>query len=92
VTVDLSPAEAAEQTGLSRTLIYREIERGHLRAYKVGGRLRITPEDLAEWKGRHAVVPRRKVPTYEPEPRARDLRSSGTFASELRAIRAEGAT
>jgi excisionase family DNA binding protein len=53
VTADLSPSQAAEQTGLSRTLIYREIERGHLCAYKVGGRLRITAEALAEWKRRH---------------------------------------
>ena len=30
---DLSLSQAADQTGLSRTLIYREIERGHLRAY-----------------------------------------------------------
>lgn len=92
MTPDLSPAVAAQQTGLSRTLIYREIERGRLHAYKVGGRLRITPEDLAEWKGRHAVVPRPKVPSSEPAPRARDVRHSGSFASELRAIRVEGAT
>jgi hypothetical protein len=29
VTRDLSPGQAADQTGLSRTLIYREIERRH---------------------------------------------------------------
>jgi excisionase family DNA binding protein len=58
VTQDLSPGQAADQTGLSRSLIYREIERGHLRAYKVGGRLRITPEALSDWKRLHAVVPR----------------------------------
>jgi excisionase family DNA binding protein len=89
VTVDLSPGEAAQQTGLSRTLIYREIERGHLRAYKVGGRLRITPEALAEWKHYHAIVPRPQVPTYEPAPGPREVRGSDSFASELRAIRAE---
>jgi predicted DNA-binding transcriptional regulator AlpA len=32
VISDLSPRQAARETGLSRTLIYREIERGHLRA------------------------------------------------------------
>jgi excisionase family DNA binding protein len=90
--VDLSPAEAAQQTRLSRTLIYREIERGHRRAYKVGGQLRITPEALAEWKDQHAVVPRPRTPTYEPVPRAREVPGSGSFASELKAIRAEGAT
>lgn len=89
--MDLSPAEAAQQTGLSRTLIYREIERGHLRAYKVGGRLRITPEALTEWKRRHAVVPRPHSPTYEPNPGPREVRGRDSFASELRAIRAEGA-
>jgi excisionase family DNA binding protein len=55
---DLSPREAAEQTGLSRTPIYRELERSYLRAYKVGGRLRISAEDLAEWTRLDAVVPR----------------------------------
>jgi excisionase family DNA binding protein len=55
VTRDLSPGQVAQQTGFSRSLIYREIERNHLRAYKVSGRLRITPEALSEWKRRHTV-------------------------------------
>lgn len=88
---DLSPHQAAQQTGLSRTLIYREIERGHLGAYKVGGRLRITPEALAEWKRHHAVAPRPPIPSYEPIAAAREVRGSDSFASELRTIRAEGA-
>jgi excisionase family DNA binding protein len=84
---DLSPSEAADQTGLSRTLIYREIERGHLRAYRVGGRLRITPEALAEWKQLHAVVPRAQA-SYEPRPAtSRGGREPDSFAAELRAIR-----
>jgi excisionase family DNA binding protein len=87
--MDLSPSEAAQQTGFSRTLIYREIERGQLRAYKVGGRLRITPEALAEWKGNHSVVPRRQIPSYEPTRATRKLWGSDSFASELRTIRAE---
>lgn len=88
MTVDLSPAEAARRTGLSRTLIYREIERGHLRAYRVGGRLRITQQALAEWKRMHAVVPRGQPPPYEPRPEA-SRRASGpdSFGAELRAIR-----
>lgn len=89
VTRDLCPAQAAQQTGLSRTLIYREIERGHLRAYKVGGRLRITPEALAEWKCRHTVVPQPAIPSYEPTRDPRAVRRGDSFASELRAIRAE---
>jgi excisionase family DNA binding protein len=83
---DLSPREAAQQTGLSRTLIYREIERGHLRAYKVGGRLRITPEALREWKHLHAVAPAARPPAYEPRPSRRPARADG-FAAELQAIR-----
>lgn len=85
---DLSPGDAARRSGLSRTLIYREIERGHLRAYRVGGRLRITEEALAEWKRLHAVIPRAQPPPYEPRPRAsRGAPTSGGFAAELRAIR-----
>jgi excisionase family DNA binding protein len=88
MTQDLSPGQAAHQTGLSRTLIYREIERGHLRAYRVGGRLRITPEALAEWKELHVVVPRARPAPYEARPAAsRGAPLPVTFAAELRAIR-----
>jgi excisionase family DNA binding protein len=91
VISDLSPRQAARETGLSRTLIYREIERGHLRAYKVGGRLRIPRDALAEWKRLHAVAPRLSSPVYEPARSPRAVRSSDSFASELRAIRQESA-
>ena len=85
---DLSPREASQQTGLSRTLIYREVDRGHLRAYKVGGRLRITPEALAEWKRLHSVGVRSERPAYEPRLAGA---GDGAFASELRTIREERA-
>jgi excisionase family DNA binding protein len=91
MTTDLSPAEVARQTGLSRTLIYREIERGHLRAYKVGGRLRITPEALADWKCLHAVRPLTEAPPYEPGRGPRKARGGDRFASELSAMREERA-
>jgi excisionase family DNA binding protein len=91
VTVDLSPGDAARRTGLSRTLIYREIERGYLRAYKVGGRLRITPEALEEWKRLHAVAPRSLAAAYEPAGAARARHKGDSFASELRAIQEESA-
>jgi excisionase family DNA binding protein len=91
LAADLSCRDAARQTGLSRTLIYREIERGHLHAYKIGGRLRITQEALAEWKRLHAVVRRSRGPAYEPAPAAPGARGSDSFASELRAIREERA-
>jgi excisionase family DNA binding protein len=83
---DLSPRDAARQTGLSRTLIYREIERGHLRAYKVGGRLRITLEALAEWKLLHAVAPRTPAPAYEPACAPHRAAAEDGFAAELRTI------
>ena len=83
---DLSPGEVAVRTGLSRSLIYREIERGRLRAYKVGGRLRIEPEAVAEWERAHAVRPR-AVAKYEPRPRPLRGAESDSFAEELQAIR-----
>ena len=86
MTRDLSPGEAAQQTNLSRSLIYREIERGHLHAYKVGGRLRITVEALEEWKRLHAVVPQTKALQYEPRSAA-SRRPPDSFAAELRAMR-----
>jgi excisionase family DNA binding protein len=49
-TVLLSPADAAAIAQVSRATIYREVERGRLRAYKVGGRLlRIDPHDFRRW-------------------------------------------
>lgn len=76
---DLSPREAALLTGLSRTLMYREIERGHLRAYKVGGRLRITPEALADWKRLHAVAACEgdtRMSRHQPSATRRSIRRS----------------
>jgi excisionase family DNA binding protein len=48
--VMLTPADAARLAKVSRDTIYREIERGSLRALHVGGRLlRIDPTDLRRW-------------------------------------------
>jgi excisionase family DNA binding protein len=48
--VMLTPADAARLARVSRDTIYREIERGSLRALHVGGRLlRIDPTDLRRW-------------------------------------------
>jgi excisionase family DNA binding protein len=88
---DLSPREAAEQTGLSRTLIYREIERGYLRAYKVGGRLRISADDLVDWKRLHAVVPSSSVAPYEPAVAGSSSRTTAGFLADLRTMRGESA-
>jgi excisionase family DNA binding protein len=48
--VMLTPADAARLARVSRDTIYREIERGSLRALHVGGRLlRIDPTDFRRW-------------------------------------------
>jgi excisionase family DNA binding protein len=92
VSADLSPSQAAQQTGLSRTLIYREIARGHLPAYKVGRRLRITPQALAEWKRQHTVVPRsasepaRRSPSW---PRSSATRPRCTYTHVIRELQGQ---
>lgn len=87
LTRDLSPAEVANRTGLSRTLVYREIARGHLRAYKVGGRLRIAAEALEGWKQAHVVLPRRQPAAHQPRQTTCAGDGTGSFSAELRAIR-----
>lgn len=83
---DFSPSQVAAATGLSRSLIYREIERGNLPAYRIGTRLRVEPEAVALWKEHCRVRPRHEPPMYEPCPRSRRPRSSAAFADELTAI------
>jgi len=83
---DLSPRDVAALTGLSRSLIYREIERGNLAAYRIGARLRVEPEAVARWKERCRVRPRMEAPMYEPAPRSRGVRCSSGFADDLAAI------
>lgn len=82
----LSVDAVAELAGCSRSLVYREIERGHLPAYKVGTRLRIEPAAVASWKERCQVRPRFAPPNYEPVRRARGRGGSSDFAAELEAI------
>jgi excisionase family DNA binding protein len=62
---DMSVSEVASATGLSQTLIYREINAGNLVAYKVGKVLRIEREAYADWKQRCKVRPRAESPMYE---------------------------
>jgi excisionase family DNA binding protein len=62
----LSVDAVAELAGCSRSLVYREIARGNLPAYKVGTRLRIEPAALESWKVRCQVRPRSAPPIYEP--------------------------
>lgn len=82
----LSVGQVAELTGLSCSLIYREIERGHLAAYRVGSRLRIDPDAVASWKEQCRLRPRDQPPEYEPVPRARPRRSASGFSEQLDAI------
>ena len=51
-TVPLSPADAARLANVSRETIYREIDRGELKAAHVGRQLRIDPTDFTEYLGR----------------------------------------
>jgi putative molybdopterin biosynthesis protein len=48
----LSPADAARIASVSRETIYREIERGELRARHVGRQLRIDPDDFQHYLDR----------------------------------------
>ena len=88
---DLSPSRAANETGLARSLIYREIERGHLRADKVGGRLRITQDALADWNRLHAVAAVPHALPYEHSRELRKARGGENFGAELSPIREEQA-
>jgi putative molybdopterin biosynthesis protein len=48
-TVLLSPADVARLANVSRETVYREIERGALRARHVGRQLRIDPADFSRY-------------------------------------------
>ena len=50
----LSPAEVAAIAGVSRKTIYREVERGELRATRVGHQIRIARGDLDLYLEREA--------------------------------------
>jgi excisionase family DNA binding protein len=44
-----SPASLASRLSLDRKTIYRAIDRGELRAIKIGAALRIDPDDVNDW-------------------------------------------
>lgn len=44
-----SPTSLASRLSLDRKTIYRAIERGELRAFKIGAALRIDPDDVSDW-------------------------------------------
>lgn len=83
---DLSPHQAAEKLGVSRSLVYRLVEEGEFpNAYQVSNRLRIPCADIAALRERNRVRPRH-APMYEPTP-SRSRSEDSSFASQLRAIR-----
>jgi excisionase family DNA binding protein len=85
---DLSPKQAAVELGVSRSLVYRLVEKGEFPgAYHVSNRLRIPRADLDALRERRRVRPRQSAPIYEPSASSRARHESSSFASQLRAIR-----
>jgi excisionase family DNA binding protein len=71
----LSPQLIAGLTGLSYDTVRREILRGRLRGFRVGGKLRVRESDYEEWAYAQPVRPvarveraprRRAAPTLPP--------------------------
>jgi excisionase family DNA binding protein len=85
---DLSPKQVAAALGLSRSAVYRLIEDGELRAYRVRGRLRVEPAEVRALRERNRVNPRRRPgrPMYEPLPLSAAA-ADGRFAAELKTMR-----
>jgi excisionase family DNA binding protein len=80
----LSPAEVARLAGLSRSAVYRAIERGEVVASRLCGRLRVDRGEFEIWKARQRVRPRQPA-----SPMLRPLgpvppEGSGTFLNQLR--------
>lgn len=65
-----TPEQVAQRTELSRKAIYRAIERGELTAYRLCGRLRITPSDEQAWIENNRVTPH-QPPVFPAAPPAR---------------------
>lgn len=92
MTSDLSPAEVSAEMGLSRSAVYRAIEDGDLVAYRVRGRLRVEPAELAAFKKRKRVKPRRPQPAaYEPLEVGHASRTPSSFSTRLAAVRERSA-
>ena len=50
--------ETADLLGVHYNTVYRMVRRGELEAYKVGRIIRISDEDIEEWKRRNTAVER----------------------------------
>jgi excisionase family DNA binding protein len=64
----LSPQLIAELTGLSYDTVRREMMRGRLHGFRVGGKLRVRESDYEQWAYAQPVRP---VPRIERAPRRR---------------------
>ena len=82
---DLSPTAAAQMLGVSRSLVYRLVERGELRAYRVSNRLRIPRSSVDELRERNRVHPQ-SGPAYDLVLRSHRRRASATFSADLSTI------
>ncbi|MCF7979734.1 MAG: helix-turn-helix domain-containing protein [Chromatiaceae bacterium] len=51
--IALSIEEVGKATGLGRTALYKEMQEGRLRSYKIGRRRFVAPEALQEWAHAH---------------------------------------
>lgn len=88
---DLTPKQTAEELGVSRSLVYRLVEKGEFpSAYQVSNRLRIPRADVDALRERNSVRAR-QGPSYEPQSSSRQRRAPSSFASQLRAIGGGGA-
>jgi excisionase family DNA binding protein len=72
----LSPEEIAQRTGFKRRAIYRAIQRGELRAYRLCDRLRVEEGDYEAWLEANVVeTPQRaEISAPRPLPAANGLR------------------
>ena len=50
--------QTADLLGVHYNTVYRMVRRGELEAYKVGRIIRISDEDIEEWKRRNTAVER----------------------------------
>lgn len=57
LTVD----EVAERLGISRATVYRLLERGDVRAYKIGKSLRFKEDELEAFVDAHRVSPKKQA-------------------------------
>jgi excisionase family DNA binding protein len=76
----LSIKEVARACRLSEQAVRRAIDHGELPAVKLRSRLRVTPQDLAEWI---AGARRPDRPAATPRPRRRRPAPKGTFRALL---------